>query len=77
MIRVEVTAPGDKSVCSVYMNTAPQVGELLWLTGIARDRAQEKFCTSSFTVTEIAHWVHPGGSEAIHSICAFVVPVIK
>lgn len=81
MIQVKVMLADDTEIASVWMRFPPCIGEYLWLQGSAGERARKEHGVSSFTVTEVAHWVTEDYSPnqgheqpPIHTIAAYVEP---
>lgn len=83
MILVEVHSEENEQLARVWMRQAPQKGDLLWFTGEDQKRLADEQGTSSFRVTEVAHWVHSGWSPnthvgaPIHTVCVYVDPLAR
>ena len=82
MIGGKVMLEDDTEVWSMWVQSAPRVGEYLWIAGGAADRIAAEHGASSFLVKTIAHWCSAEWSPATHTgepdhtICAYVEPVM-
>lgn len=77
MIRAEVRDVDDTLLVTVYVETAPRVGEFLWF---ALDRDKAAVGSPSVEVTEVCHRVSTlvprKDDEVMQSLCLYVKPVL-